>query len=278
MTTNAAYAGLTTTLWNRLTVTGQVRQDWVLNDSPLTWRLGSVLAVPEISTHFKVSYGTAFRAPSLFDRFGIDSYGYVGNPNLQPEQARGWEAGFTTDVHAFGRPDFASVGVTYFNEQVDQLITTVFSPVYTTVNIGSAHFQGVESELTLRPASWLNLTTTYTYTYSLDVDSGEVLPRRPLNAASFDATIRPIPKLTIAPELIYTGAFQDYLISDSGFSSSTTAPSGQGLVANLTITYDVTKQIQVYAHASNIFDSKFEPANGFVTPGPSVWAGVRVKL
>lgn len=277
MTTNALYAGLQTTLWQRLTVTGQVRQDWVLNDAPFTWRLGAVLAVPELATHFKAAYGTAFRAPALFDRYGIDSYGYVGNPNLKPESAQGWELGFTTDVKLFGRTDFASFGATYFNEQVQQLIVTQFTPVYTSVNIGSAHMQGVETELTLRPAAWMTLIATYTFTDAIDADTGELLLRRPQNTATFDATIRPVPKLTIAPELLFTGAFQDFLIDNNGFST-TTGTSGQGLIANLTVTYDLTGQIQLYAHASNIFDSRFEPVNGFQTPGPSVWAGVRFRL
>jgi vitamin B12 transporter len=277
MVTNAYYAGLQTLVLQRVTLTGQVRQDYVAGDSPFTWRLGAVLNVPEIATHFKAAYGTAFRAPALFDRFGIDSFGYVGNPDLKPETAQGWELGFTTDVKAFGRPDFVSFGATYFNEQVQQLIVTQFAPVYTSVNVGSAHMQGVETNLTLRPAAWLTLIATYTYTYALDADTGELLLRRPQNTATFDATIRPLPKLTIAPELLYTGAFQDFLVDDNGFST-TTGNSGQGLIANLTITYDLTPRIQLYTHASNLFGSKFEPANGFVTPGPSVWTGVRFKL
>ena len=277
MVTNAYYVGLQTTLLHRVTVTGQVRQDYVAGSTPFTWRLGAVLAVPEIDTHFKAAYGTAFRAPALFDRFGVDNFGYVGNPDLKPETAQGWELGFTSDVAAFGRVDFISFGATYFNEQVQQLIVTQFAPVYTSVNIGSAHIQGVETELTLRPAAWLSLTASYTFTDAIDADTGELLLRRPQNTAAFDATIRPLPRLTIAQELLFTGAFQDFLVDDQGFST-TTGTSGQGLVANLTITYDLTPQVQLYTHASNIFDSRFEPANGYQIPGPSVWTGVRFRI
>jgi vitamin B12 transporter len=277
MTTNAGYAGLQTTLWQRLTVTGQVRQDAVLNDTPFTWRLGTVLDVPEIATHFHVAYGTAFRVPSLFDRYGIDSFGYVGNPNLKPETAQGWEAGFSTEFAALGRRDFATFSATYFNEQVQELIETEFVPVYTSVNIGSAHMQGVETELTLRPATWLNLDATYTYTEAIDADTGGLLLRRPQNVASFDATVRPLPKLTIAPELLFTGAFQDFLIDNAGFSTAT-GTTGQGLIANLTVTYELTANLSIYAHANNIFDSRFEPVSGYQTPGPSVWVGMRFKL
>ena len=78
----------------------------MLNDTPLHLapRRGAGRA-GDLRTQFKAAYGTAFRAPSLFDRFGVDSTGYVGNPNLQPETAQGWEAGFTTDLPAFARAD-----------------------------------------------------------------------------------------------------------------------------------------------------------------------------
>ena len=72
MTDNAIYAGLQTTVLQRLTLTGQVRQDWVDGASPTTWRIGGVYDLAQIATHLKVAYGTAFRTPSLFDRFGVD--------------------------------------------------------------------------------------------------------------------------------------------------------------------------------------------------------------
>jgi vitamin B12 transporter len=278
MTDNALYAGLQTTLWQRLSLTGQVRQDWVDANSPFTWRLGAVLDVPEVATRFKAAYGTAFRAPSLFDRFGIDSFGYIGNPNLKAESAQGWEAGFITTLNAFGHSDAISFGATYFNEQVQDLIVAQFVPVDTAVNIGSAHIQGVETQLNLRPAGWLLLQATYTFTDAQNADLGSRLLRRPQNTASFNATITPLPGLTIAPELLLTGAFQDFLVDDGGTATSTIVSSPHGLIANLTITYDVAPHVQLYANGLNLFNSRFEPVNGYQTPGPSFLAGVRVRL
>ncbi|HUD59829.1 MAG TPA: TonB-dependent receptor [Acetobacteraceae bacterium] len=278
MTDNATYAGLQSTLLQRLTLTGQVRQDWVDNNSPFTWRLGAVLNVPELDTRFKAAYGTAFRAPSLFDRFGVDSFGYIGNPNLKPESAQGWEAGFTTTLDAFARSDFVSFTATYFNEQIQNLIVAQLVPVDTAVNIGSAHIQGVETELTLHPAGWLLLDATYTFTDAQNADAGSRLLRRPQNTASFDATITPIAGLSIVPELLFTGAFQDFLVDDNGNSTGTIVASPDGLIANLTVTYDVAPHVQLYANGRNLFYSRFEPVNGYQTPGPSFLAGVRVKL
>ncbi len=153
----------------------------------------------------------------------------------------------------------------------------MFSPIETSQNIGSAHVQGVETELTLHPARWLSIDATYTYTYPEDADTSARLLRRPQNTASVDARISPVPRLTIVPELLFTGAFQDFLINNSGFST-TVGTSRQGLIANLTVTYQITPRVSVYANGTNIFYSKFEPVNGYQTPGPSAIAGVRVRL
>lgn len=278
-TDNAAYAGLQTTLWHRLTMIGQLRQDWIGPNAPTTWRLGAVVHAPEIDTRFKAAYGTAFRAPSLFDRFGVDSSGYVGNPNLKPERAQGWEVGFTTTLPVLHHRDFVSFGATYFNQQVNDLIVAVDTATEdTAVNIGSAHMQGVETEVTLRPAHWLLLQAAWTYTYARDADTNSPLLRRPSHSASLNATITPLPRLTIAPEVLYTGAFQDFLVDNAGFSTGNVVTSPHGLIANLTVTYDVAPKIQVYANGTNIFYSKFEPVNGYQTPGPTFVAGVRLKL
>jgi vitamin B12 transporter len=278
MNDDGLYAGLQTTVLQRVVVTGQVRQDWVSANSPFTWRLGTVLDVPEIATKLKAAYGTAFRAPSLFDRYGVDSFGYIGNPNLKPESAQGWEAGFITTLPAFGRSNAFSFGATYFNEQVQNLIVATFVPVDTAVNIGSAHLQGVETQATFRPAPWFTLQAQWTLTDAQNADTNQQLLRRPQNTASVDAAIKPLPNLTIAPELLYTGAFKDFLNDNSGFSTDVVGTSPQGLIVNLTITYDVAPNMQLYAHAQNLFYSRFEPVNGYQTPGPAALVGVRVRL
>lgn len=278
MTDNALYAGVQGELWHRLTITGQVREDAVLNDHPVTWRLGAVLDVPVLRTRFKAAYGTAFRAPSLFDRFGVDSFGYVGNPDLQPERAQGWEAGFVTTLPALGRPDFIAFGADYFNEQIDNLIVAVFTPVDTAENIGSAHIQGVETTLALRPAPWLSLDANWTYTQPENADTGALLLRRPQNTASADARIAPLPGLLIVPQVQFTGAFQDYLNDNSGFSTGTIGTSGQGLIVNLAVSYRVTPRASLYVTVTNLFGSRFEPVNGYQIPGTQAIAGLRLRL
>jgi vitamin B12 transporter len=282
MTTDAVYTGITTTIWRRLILTGQVRQDWVGANAPTTWRVGSVVLVPEIDTSFKAAYGTAFRVPSLYERFGTDSFGTVGNPTLLPERSEGWEFGFTSTIPVLGRADAVTAGATYFNQQIYNLIEGVLLPtgISSWANVSAAHIQGVELEFAVHPAPWLSLHASYSFTDTTSDDPylppGAPLLRRPKNAGEMDATILPLPGLRIVPVLIYTGPSFDVLYGNQ--DNSLGYGYGQhGLVANLTVAYDVTPKVQLHLDGTNIFNSRFEPVNGYQMPGAAAIAGVRVR-
>lgn len=277
MTTDAGYAGLQTTLWGRLTLTGQLRNDFVLGQTPFTWRTGAILAIPELSSRLKAAYGTAFRAPSLFDRYGVDNFGYAGNPNLRPESSRGWEVGFSTDLPFATNARAASIGVTYFNNQVSDLIALQLVPDYTTVNIGAAHTYGVETELTLRPTRWLTTTMGWTYLEARNSITGERLLRRPQHSLAARAVITPAPGISIAPELNFTGRTRDFLIDQGGFSAGI-GHNAPGLIVNLTISYDIAPNTALFAAGRNLTNSQFEQVNGYQTPGASALVGVRLQL
>ena len=278
-TSDAGHAGVQATLYKRLTVTADLREeDARYGGNAFTYRAGGVLALPEIWSRLKASYGTAFRAPSLYDLFGVDSYGYVGNPNLKPERSRGGEVGWAVDLPGFGRRDAATVEVTYFDTHVHDLIEYPFEPVYTAENVDEARMSGVESSLTLRPAPWLLAVASYTYTQARDLTDDTRLLRRPQNQASLDVRATPLPGLSIAPEIIYSGAYLDYLVDDNGFALSTTGMMKAGTILNLTVTYDVTPKIQVFADGKNLAGSRYEPASGFQTPGASLLAGTRFRF
>jgi vitamin B12 transporter len=280
-TNNAGNVGLQTLLFQRLTFTLDLRQQNAkYGGDATTWRTGGVFAVPEIWTRFKLAYGTAFKAPSLFDLFGIDNFGYVGNPNLKPERSQGWEGGVAIDVPALGRSDFATLEVTYFDNRIRDLINVVFNSSFTastTENVASARSQGVESSLTLRPASWMEAILTYTYTDSRNVRTNAQLLRRPLNQATANLRITPTDRLTISPELLYTGPFQDFLSDNNGYPIGV-AQAKAGTIFNVGVNYKITQQTTAYVDARNLFNSRFEAANGFQMPGARVLFGVRTRF
>lgn len=275
---DAGYVGLQAVLLQRLTLTGNVRGEaTTLTQNSTTYRFGGVFAVPEVLTKIKASYGTAFRAPSLFDQYGVDTSGYIGNPALRPETSRGFEAGLVTELPVFGVRDGVMLSGTYFNNRIKNLIQAQFGVVSTALNIANATTHGAEAVLTLHPVPWADADLTYTYTDARDGTTGARLLRRPLHAASGTLRLRPIPGLTIAPELIYTGAFQDFLVDDNGFGQGV-GRARSGLLANLNVTYVITQQLNVFAYAKNIGGSRFEPASGYATPGQSFLTGTRLKF
>ena len=280
-TYNAATAGLQSVLWQRLTLTGGVGEDGgKYGGNAFTWRMGGVLAVPEALSRLKTSYGTAFRAPSLFDLFGVDSYGYAGNPNLRAERSTGWEAGWAVDLPAFARKDAATLEVTYFNNRVRDLINLEYNADYTQSspqNVAQAKMHGVESSVTVRPFTTLSATAAYTWTYAWNVTDNQPLLRRPTNAVSASVNWRPLPGLSIVPQLVYTGSFHDYIEDNQGFQTGV-GPAKPGTILNLAINYQVMPQVKLFVIGTNLGGSRFEPASGFQTPGTQLLAGTRVQF
>jgi vitamin B12 transporter len=273
----AGYLGAQTVVWDRLTLTAALRDDSVSSfGNAITGRGGAVLAIPEAFLHLKAAYGTGFLAPSLYDLYGVDNFGYHGNPDLKAETSNGYEAGPQFDIPAFGQADFASISATYFYTGISDLITN--TPDYSSEeNIGRARMNGVETELVLTPADWLVADLTYTYTDARDLTNGARLGRRPLNAGSATFTITPSPRLTLTPQIRYTGQFEDYLYDDTG------VPRGDGLanpgtVVDLTANYAIAQKLSVFAQGKNLLNSRFEPVNGLQIPGQSFLFGFRATI
>jgi vitamin B12 transporter len=139
----------------------------------------------------------------------------------------------------------------------------------------------VETEATLRPVPWLDLRATYTLLDTASSDSpagqGSQLLRRPQNEGSVDVTVRPLPNLQVVTTLIYTGSAHDFLY-DNGGNGIGDGVGQHGLIANLAVNYTLTPNLELYVNGWNLLYSKFEPVNGYQTPGPSVLAGVRIRL
>ncbi|HEY8611806.1 MAG TPA: TonB-dependent receptor [Roseomonas sp.] len=277
----AAHAGYQLRLFRRLDLSAGIRNDAAEDyGTHTTWRVGAVLAVPEISARIRTAYGTAFKAPSLYQRYGRISGFFQGNPDLRPETSQGWEAGVEFDIPLAAQRDFATLGATYFDNRIRDLIN--FDAFFTSLeNIDRARIKGAEFTATLRPARWLTASAAYTITDARDARTDERLARRPEQQLALNASIRPIESVTIAPELIFfgrsrEGAFASY--ANNGTAYTVARDNKAGTIFNLTATWQVTEPVAVFAEGRNLTDSDFEPANGFVIPGRTVLVGTRFRF
>jgi len=58
--------------------------------------------------------------------------------------------------------EFVTIGATWFDQHVANLIACVVARMDTEINVGSAHLRGVKTEATLRPLLWRSPRATCT--------------------------------------------------------------------------------------------------------------------
>lgn len=241
-----------------------------------TWRIGGVAALPGTPVRLKAAAGTAYKAPTLYDRFGRTNFGYRGNPELDAEESFGWEAGAEADIPALGRNDFAGLSAVYFASDVDNLIQFDFAR-NTSVNIAEAEIEGVEAKATLRPARAVELGLGYTWTDARNALTGQRLLRRPEHQVSLDARIEPARGVTLSPEVVYVGRRLDVVYSNTGGFLGNRAVGGYWQV-NLAAVWRVTPDVSLYAKGSNLLDRAIEDPNGFARPDRGGLVGVRARF
>jgi vitamin B12 transporter len=272
-----AYIGTQHRLWDRLDITTALRQDAPDDvDGATTWRLGGVLSLPEIASRLRASGGTAFKAPSVYQRYGINNFGFRGNPDLRPEYATAWEAGIETDLV----PGF-TISALYFESWIRDLIQS--TPDFrTNENISRAHIRGGEFGVDWRLSDSFSTRAAWTVQEARDETKDLPLARRPRNTASLSPRIAPrvdwvdVPnaRLIVAPEFIYFGRQWDFIYPDNG-GFGRNGYNDDGFVFNLTASLPVTHQVTAFIEARNLGNRRYEPANGFVIPGRSAILGLR---
>ncbi len=245
-------------------------------DETTTWRAGAVLRLDAWRARLHANVGTSFKAPTLFDRVGINSFNFVGNPDLEPEEARSAEVGISAKRRVFGHPSGAEGHATFFWTEIENLIESDFT-LNTTVNRDTARIQGIETALTLRPRTWVRIDATYTYTYASERGNGQALSRRPKHTGAVTAHFQPMPELTISPNVVYVGAHADVTYADSG-SFVGRAPVGGYPLLGLNANYVMRPGLSLYFEGRNLLDRTYEPIDGIAGPGAFALAGVRVAF
>ena len=265
-----AFAELQSAFGDRFFLTANLRYD---RDESFgghaTWRIAPAYVVPGTGTRLKASYGTAFKAPTLSELF-VDyrpGFNFHGNPDLKPEENRGFDIGFEQPLWG-GRAD---IGATYFHNDLTNLIV---GGAETYFNVGKAVTQGFETFARVQATPELHLRADYTFTLAEDEDTGLELLRRPRHKASLAATWTPVEKLTLTGTAIYLSGWID---GNRDFSVARMRADG-AVIVNLAAEYDATEHVSVFGRVDNLFDEDFENPVGFLTPGLSAFGGLRVRL
>ncbi len=272
-----AYAEWQTKLGDRIFGAANIRYD---SDDDFgdhtTYRIAPGFLIPETGTTLKGSYGTGFKAPTLYQLYAP----LYGNADLQPEESTGYDIGF--EQAAFGGK--VTFGATYFHNDITNLIS--YDPVtYQNVNISSATTQGAETFLALQVTDRLKLRVDYTYTYVVGymppgtsfgaacapLTPGTCAPlRRPNNKVGVTADWNPTDQLNLSATLIYASAWWDIVRLSSDY-----VDQPGYVVVNLAANYAWTPNATLFARIDNLFDQTYENPNGFLAPGFGAYGGIK---
>ncbi|TMJ19141.1 MAG: TonB-dependent receptor [Alphaproteobacteria bacterium] len=261
--------------------------DWIVTDlaarhdafsafADATTFRASVLVRPMEGFGFHAAYGEGIAQPTFYDLYGFFPGSFAGNPGLQPERSRGWEAGMSwSDAHF-------SLGATYFSARLHDEIVDVFDPATfssSTANAdGVSRREGVELSAGYRHAGWLNLTANYAW---LDADEQRVAGtmlvrevRRPRSSANLSG-YGTVGRFRWGASLAYVGARTD---SDFDLFPAATVRLHDYALASMNIAYRLMGGVEAYARAENAFDADYQDVVGYNTAGRTVYAGLRVAF
>ena len=270
--TNAGFAQVQSRFGESLSTAVAVRaDDHERFATETTWRASASYRLGTVGTRLKAAYGTGFKAPTLQQLFGADSFGgfgiFVGNPALAPETSAGFDVGLEQDL-LDGR---LQMGLTYYEIAIDDLVA--FTPTFTSlVNQDRADIYGLEGFAAFAPDAWLSLRADYTYTRAEDGIGGDLL-RRPKHKLSFDGDWRPREGLELSAGFVFTGGRTDI---DAVSFARTKTPSYA--VVRLGASLGLGESWTLFGRIDNALDKDYETADGFRGLGRSVLAGFRRSM
>ena len=231
-----------------------------------TFRIAPAYFIQATGTKIKFSYGTGFKAPSLFYLFDP----LFGNPNLKPEKSKGWDSGF----EQFLLNGNISLGVTYFNLSLENMFG--FDSNYKTVNIAKASTDGFELTVALTGISGLNVNVSYTFTetkddYDQSPDYNKPLLRRPKHQFAVNTNWQATNKLNLNMEMHYIGKRDD---KDFTAYPAERITMPDYTLFNISASYKILDYLKVNGRIENLFDKKYEEVLYYGTLGRNFYAGL----
>lgn len=210
------------------------------------------------------SVGTAFRAPTLYQRFSI-----YGLPSLQPETARNAELALRYTEGS------TQVQLVAYRNRVSNLITFVSAPGPCTA--GSGSFPGCYGNTAQAQYEGVTLSgqqtlSGYALRGSLDLQNPQdltlhkQLARRAKQHANLGVDKR------FGTWLLGAEA---QLVGKRFSGAGETLPMGGYALFNLVASSRIAADWSLVARLDNLSDKRYETANGYATPGRSLMVGLK---
>jgi len=259
-----------------LFVSGALRHDVNEDfDNATTYSMSAAYLLRETNTRFHASVGTGVTNPTFSEQFGFFPGSFQGNPNLTPEENFGWDIG----VEQKFLENRLVVDVTYFQERLEDEISTAFLPgfVSTPVNLdGTSKRQGVEVAGSFDVTDALQLNASYSYVHSEQPNGADEV-RRPNHTASLGVNYAYADGLGN----LFLDAVLNGKMDDNEFNSTTPqtiVTLDNYLVVNIGADYQLSENVNIYGRVENLFDEDYEEVYTYQAPGIGAFIGVKATF
>jgi len=233
-----------------------------------TYRFTGAYQVADTGTILRSSYGTGFRAPSLYELYAPYSFGTpVGNPNLKPETSQSFDAGIE---QPFWRGRFR-LNATYFELDTDNQIQFIYQEGYVQVP-GVTHRNGLELSAKAAATPFGDLTLAYTY---IDARYPSGIPVIHVPRAALSVGIDTVLFDTV--KMNVTGKLVDGL-TDYNFTTNQYVNLNDYFLLSAKLSYDIKPGVSVYLRGENVLNETYETVLGYGTPRLSVFSGIAFKF
>jgi outer membrane receptor for ferrienterochelin and colicins len=248
----AAGPAVTVTLGGRLdahSVYGQV----------LSPRLG-VAWNPSAGRRLWLSAAQAYRAPSFNDLYWTEPW-MKGNPNLRPETALAYQAGFT----------LGPVDLTLYHKDVRDNIDWVDRGAFWQAeNLAAARYDGADLVLRRALGSRASAELAYSWLRAVDLDTGLALPYRPANRG------------TLAVDLTGPSGWQGRAaVKAAGpqFANPANTSECPGFTRlDLTLGREVSARVGWQVKVENALDAQYQEVPGYPMPGRTLSGTVTYRF
>ena len=229
-----------------------------------TWRIAPAWVISD--TKLKASAGTGFKAPALQQLYGT----FGGNANLKPETSFGYDVGVEQSLF----DGALTGGVTWFQNNIKNLIVSGPAPKFQLLNVGRARTDGVESFIAWKVLDTLTLRADYTYTDALDAGTKLALLRRPRHKADINADWQATGDLSFNATLLYVGPQID---GNRDFSIPRLKMPDY-VTVDLAASYRLTEKWSLFGRIENLTDTAYQSPDGFLRPRIGAYGGIKVNL
>ena len=213
-------------------------------DDQLTYRIGAE------NNGVRLSYATGYKAPTVYEMYGKDNWGFLGNENLIPEKSKTYEIGYRWDKG----------DIVFFKTEIDNLLKYENSTYVNDTKKSDRH--GVELGLThaIGPVIVNNNTA---FVIAEDGDGKEIVRK---------------PKWSNTTNFKYDNFYFDvnYYGSHIDIDSQTYARVKMKSVTTMDLGYSVNKgDLTFYGKLNNILDEDYQRPDGYNQDGRNFTLGFK---